>query len=109
MSAVMLDFCFASEYLNSDPYLQLAHELHCLLNKDELRLIHAVHRKKVSKELEYAVVAVGLHSKNKLMNWVFQALVLSDAPTAIRRALMSRDELYFDIHTAIIFDVAHRL
>ena len=109
MSAVMVDFCFASEYLESDSFLRLAHELYCLLQKDELRLIHAIQRNKVSKELEYAVLAYRLQNKNELMNWVFQALVLSDAPAAVRRALMSRDELYFEIHAALFFDVVDRL
>lgn len=107
--AITIDSCFASDYLAADPYLRLAHELLLLLGKDELRLIHAVQRKKVRRELEYAVLAYGLQRKNSLLNWVFKALILSNAPAEITLALLSRDELYSTIHNALFFDVADRL
>ncbi len=108
-SAITVDSCFAIDFINSEPYLRLAHELICLLTRDELRLIHAVQRKKVSKELEYAVMAYGIHRKKTLMNWVVQAMALADAPSEVRTALLGRDELYFDIHLALFYDVADRL
>ncbi len=77
-SNISIDFCFANEYLLSDQYLRLAHELLCLLGKSELRLIHAVQRNKVRKELEHAVVAYQHQSKNHLMSWLIQSMILAD-------------------------------
>lgn len=108
-SFVMLDSCFASNYFNSDPYLQLAYELLLLLEKDELRLIRAIQRKKVRRELKYALTAYGLQNKCGLTNCIFQAIVLADAPVEVSTALLARDELYIDIHAALFFDVADRV
>ncbi len=108
-SNISIEFCFASEYILSDPYLKLAHELLCLLGKSELRLIHAVQRKKVRRELEYAVIAYRHQSENKLMNWLIQSMILADAPAEVKTALLSYDEPYFEVHSALFFDLLDRL